>query len=241
MDWLWELPECPSTNTWAKENSAWLEHGQAVFTQQQTAGRGQWGRAWLAPAGVLTVSFVLDWPGSVSPGLTLGLGLGVLYAVEALCPIQPGVVGLKWPNDLYANNRKLGGILCETMPLNPGTRVIVGIGLNRAVDLTQASQLSQAISLSEMSQTVPGPDELLAKMRFYLLQAHGIITSQGLRPLLPDLNRRHILQDKQVVIERDQELLQGQVTGINPSGYLGLQLASGEMLTIQYGQIRAWD
>ncbi|MDS3860727.1 biotin--[acetyl-CoA-carboxylase] ligase [Thermosynechococcaceae cyanobacterium BACA0444] len=241
MDWLWELPECPSTNTWAKKNSAWLEHGQAVFTQQQTAGRGQWGRAWLAPAGVLTVSFVLDVPGVVRPGFTLGVGLGVIYAVEALCPIQPGVVGLKWPNDLYANNRKLGGILCETMPLNPGTRVIVGIGLNRAVDLTQAPQLSQAISLSEISQTVPGPYELLAKMRFYLLQAHSVMTNQGLTPLLPDLNRYHILQGQQILIQREQEIVKGRVTGINASGQLGLRLASGETITIAQGQITEWD
>ncbi|AFY59335.1 birA, biotin-(acetyl-CoA-carboxylase) ligase [Synechococcus sp. PCC 6312] len=239
-DWLWELAECPSTNTWAKENSARLKHGQAVFTPQQTAGRGQWGRAWLAPAGVLTVSFVLDLPGAICPGFTLGVGLAVLYAVEALCAFGPGGVGIKWPNDLYADDRKLGGILCETLPSKPGTRVIVGIGLNRAVDLAQAPHLSQAISLQQISETVPDQGELLEQIRVYLLQAWGVLIHQGLTPLVPDLNRYHILQGKQISIQRDQEIVKGIVTGINSKGQLELRLAAGETITIAQGQITEW-
>lgn len=239
MDWLWELPECPSTNTWAKENSAKLAHGQAVFTRNQTAGRGQYGREWFSPAGVLTVSFALDVPGAICSGFTLGVGLAMLYAVENLCQIQSGILGIKWPNDLYAHHRKLGGILCETIPLETSNRVIVGIGLNRTLSLSESLARDGVISLAELSEIVPSEYELLTKMRFYLLQAHSVMINQGLEPLLPELNRYHILQGRR--LEMEDANGHGIVTGINSQGHLCLRLDSGSVITIASGRIRHWQ
>ena len=65
--WLHWLAQTPSTNSWALAHAAELQHGDVVFTPQQTAGRGQGDRVWYSPPGVLTASFVLDGVNTTSP------------------------------------------------------------------------------------------------------------------------------------------------------------------------------
>ena len=107
-DWLYWVESCGSTNTWAMEHCKQLYHGDTVFTRQQTAGRGQRGRVWYAPSGVITASFILD---NISinqrSGLSLAVGLAVIYAVEDLIPKLTGTLQLKWPNDVLIQGRKV--------------------------------------------------------------------------------------------------------------------------------------
>lgn len=122
------LPAVDSTNTELMRRTRAGRHEPALLVaEQQTAGRGRLGRAWHSqPGDSLTFSLGLllapqDWWG-------LSLAVGVA-AAEALHP----QVRLKWPNDLWVGDAKLGGILIETAPggLEHRTRyVIVGIGLN---------------------------------------------------------------------------------------------------------------
>ncbi len=237
MAWLWELPECASTNTWALKNLHQLRHGDIIYTKRQTAGRGRQGRAWISPAGVLTFSVVLQMPTSAPCGLTLAAGLAVLYAIEDLLPATQGILGWKWPNDLYAKGRKFGGLLTEATRLGSKNWVVVGIGLNRTAEYAQAPELIQAISLQDISQPVPPAEALIEGIRFYLLQAQSLCQAKTLTPLIPALHQRHILQGKQVDIAVGQEHLQGIVIGIQDRGQLELQLPSGEVRTLAQGHI----
>ncbi len=235
--WLRYLPECGSTNTWAKEHRGELIHGDVVYTPKQTAGRGQQGRVWLAPPGVLTFSLNLDSVAPLAPGLTVVTGLALLYAVEALCPRIQDELGWKWPNDLYANGRKLAGVLTEVSTTETHPRMIIGIGLNRDLGKNQAPELTQAISLRDLSDTVPSDLELIKTIRFYLLQAYSVWQQQGLTPLLPALNQRHILQGKRVTIQQGQAQFDGIVGGITPDGGLYLHCDSGEVVVLSHGHV----
>jgi BirA family biotin operon repressor/biotin-[acetyl-CoA-carboxylase] ligase len=108
--------------------------GEALLAEYQTAGRGRRGRTWLAPpGGAICLSF--SWVFAEVPRDlgALGLVIGVC-ALQALQRRGVAGVGLKWPNDLLVEDRKLGGILLELRAESAGPAcVIIGIGLNVAL------------------------------------------------------------------------------------------------------------
>ncbi|AFU99037.1 bifunctional biotin--[acetyl-CoA-carboxylase] ligase/biotin operon repressor BirA [Simiduia agarivorans] len=123
-----------STNTRAVEASAQGIHGRVWLAEQQTAGRGRRGRAWVSPfAANLYLSMGWHFFGGAAAlsGLSLAVGVACARALASL-----GLTGLqlKWPNDLLVNGKKLGGILLEMTGDPAGEcRVVVGVGLNVAM------------------------------------------------------------------------------------------------------------
>ncbi len=250
LPWLHWLDTCPSTNTWAIAHLATLQHGDVVFTPQQTAGRGQHGRVWHSPPGVLTASVVLDRiPVVHLPVLSLGAGLAVIYAIEDCLPALQGVLRLKWANDILLDGRKLAGILCETSANGGVGRVVVGIGLNRCVDFNQAgldeNAIGRAISLHGVSADVPEPIVLLERLRHYLLQTAGLLQLEpenihqpaGLTAFLPALRSRDALVGHPITVVLGNEQVKGQAAGISDRGHLLLQLPDGEVRSFVSGHI----
>lgn len=258
--WLHWLETCPSTNTWAIAHFADLQHGDVVFTQRQTAGRGQHNRTWHAPTGVLTASIVLQQVPAVHlPGLSLAAGLAAIYAVEDLLPSLQGVLRLKWPNDVLIDGRKLAGILCEVTHGNessqtssssktqiPNAQVVVGIGLNCYVEFAQAELglVGNAVSLHQVSSFVPDELPLLERLRHYLLQAATLLclkghgsSSQGLSALLPDLRHRDALLGSNVTLDLQGKQFSGQAAGIDECGRLLLLLPDGKLRAFASGSV----
>jgi BirA family biotin operon repressor/biotin-[acetyl-CoA-carboxylase] ligase len=234
--WLHYLETCPSTNTWAIANSAILNHGDVVFTQHQTAGRGQHGRIWHSPTGVLTTSIILDQiPAAQLPTFSLAAGLAVIYALEDLLPNLPELQ-LKWPNDVLFKQRKLAGILCEATANGTSSRIVVGIGLNVNVDFDQAE--INALSLHQISSTIPDNLEVLERLRHYLLEAASLLSleNKGIAALLPAIRSRDALVGQLISIV-GKETIAGQAAGISDRGYLLLKLPNGEMREFISGHI----
>ncbi|AUT02696.1 biotin--[acetyl-CoA-carboxylase] ligase [Nostoc sp. CENA543] len=105
--------------------------GNVVIATQQTSGKGQWGRQWISQTGGLYLSVAINphIAANASYQLTLATAWGITHQLRQ-CGIN---VGIKWPNDLVLEGRKLGGILTETK-VNQGqiTQAIVGVGINWA-------------------------------------------------------------------------------------------------------------
>ncbi|HLO50859.1 MAG TPA: biotin--[acetyl-CoA-carboxylase] ligase [Kamptonema sp.] len=249
-EWLHWVDTCPSTNTWASDRASELQHGDVVFTRRQTSGRGQQGRIWYAPTGVLTASFVCDrLPVTKLPGLSLAAALAVIYAIEDLLPNCQDLLRLKWPNDVLINERKLAGILCEATSSNTSknVRAILGIGLNRCVNFAEAGLDINAVSLHEISGIVPDEVSLLERLRHYLLEASGILAmsdmsaeNAGLAKLLPELRHRDMLRDRTVTLELPEKSISGQAVGIDALGRLLIRLSDNRVQAFNSGRVR-WD
>jgi len=120
-DYLKRLERIPGSNTQA----------QVCITELQSAGRGRRGRRWISPYGSnLYLSFATRVSGArlASGGLSLAVSIAVLHALQH-CGVSG--LGLKWPNDIYFQGRKLAGILLDLSGESGGPyRVIAGIGIN---------------------------------------------------------------------------------------------------------------
>ena len=130
------VDEVDSTNRVLMEEArAGAAYGEVLVADHQTAGRGRLGRTWTAPAGAnLLVSVLLRPPESMSVDqayrLTMAAGLAAAAACEAVAGVRPG---LKWPNDLEVDDRKLAGLLAESVVAGRTLEaVVVGMGLNVA-------------------------------------------------------------------------------------------------------------
>jgi BirA family transcriptional regulator, biotin operon repressor / biotin---[acetyl-CoA-carboxylase] ligase len=237
-EWLHVLEQCPSTNSWAAEATT-LQHGDVVFTRQQTAGRGQHGRSWQSPPGVLTASFVLAAiPVEQLAGIGLVAGLAVIDAVEERVPTLQGELRLKWTNDVFLQGRKLAGILCEsaTKSADRSARVIVGVGLNRCAEFAGAEELAQRISLHEVGVA---PDELplLERLRHHLLIAAERLRASGMTARLNDLRQRDFLLGRVITVETAIESVTGEAIGISDRGELRLRLENGTERAFRSGHV----
>jgi BirA family biotin operon repressor/biotin-[acetyl-CoA-carboxylase] ligase len=158
------LPSVESTNTaliTAAQDGA--PHASVLVAEEQTAGKGRLGRTWTAPArSGLFVSILVrpELPAAAWTWLPLLAGLAAREAVARACQLE---LGLKWPNDLVVGSgeladRKVGGILCETVP--GATAVVAGIGIN--VTLRQHElPVPQAASLALAGAESTDRDTLL--------------------------------------------------------------------------------
>jgi BirA family transcriptional regulator, biotin operon repressor / biotin---[acetyl-CoA-carboxylase] ligase len=120
-----------STNERAKElASAGAPGGLVVTATAQTAGRGRRGTAWFAPPGscLLYSALLRPFAADQAPLLPLAIPIAVCEAAEAMAPVR---CQLKWPNDVWVDERKVAGVLVEARP-DEGWAV-VGVGLNIAI------------------------------------------------------------------------------------------------------------
>ncbi|GAA3927535.1 biotin--[acetyl-CoA-carboxylase] ligase [Microbacterium soli] len=135
---LLALPECGSTNAELRERATDAEgwpHLSVLLTDTQTSGRGRLDRTWSTPPGTaMAVSVLLrELPADVGDWGWIPLAAGVAM-VDAVAAQLPGhEVGLKWPNDVLVDGRKICGILAEVT----GSAVIVGTGVNTVMAAAQ--------------------------------------------------------------------------------------------------------
>ena len=118
-----------STNLYLRRLAATAADGTAVIAASQTAGRGRMGRSFLSPAGGLYLSVLLrpDCEAARLPSLTPLAALAVCRAVEGVCGAR---CGIKWPNDVLLDGKKICGILVESVLGGEKPCVIVGVGIN---------------------------------------------------------------------------------------------------------------
>lgn len=173
-----KLDAIDSTNHFLKALSAQenCENFTVVSTESQTEGKGQRGSGWVSESGKnLTFSVLYN---QKVDGITSLFTLNIMVAlsvVEALKLISNLNFVIKWPNDILAENKKIGGILIENTFKNSGeVQSIIGIGLN--VNQSQFENLPQASSLYLLENKLFDKDSLLIfivnQLEFNLSQLH---------------------------------------------------------------------
>lgn len=247
--WLTVLDTCPSTNSWTLEHQDSCEHGQCVFTRHQTAGKGQRGRTWISDPGVLTATFAISLQNPSWAGLLpIATGLAVCETCQEFCPATQ--FDLKWPNDVWADHRKLAGILCEGRLQADGTVFIaVGIGLNVSPswDDKEISRYCQEtgsitpIALSNLLPDPPKPENLLAPIRERLLHHVQNLSPDRRQSILTAFENKNILKNQTITvtdIPGTTDTLCGLVQGIDAEGRLLVRTSDDTIVTISAGRVR---
>jgi BirA family biotin operon repressor/biotin-[acetyl-CoA-carboxylase] ligase len=231
LEWFAELE---STSTWLSRQSSPLRgHFRAVIAEHQTGGRGRDGKVWLSPpcSGLcLSMAYTfLKTPANL-PGLTLAIGVGM---AEALKEIGARGIALKWPNDLVADDGKLGGILTEVHSDGQGGKaVVVGLGLN--VDLPDSMRYAPPTSwtrkisdLAACMETVPDAAELAATAIATLIDSISGFEREGLGAFRSRWLAFDWLKGKTISVEQGQERVSGVADGIDEDGALLVKTGEG--------------
>ena len=213
--------------------------GLVVISDRQSAGRGRMGRLWFSPRGVnLYFSILLRPPVGLSQISTLPLAVGCAL-MRAIARIAPGLpVRLKWPNDLFVGERKLGGVLCEmAAETDRVTHVGVGIGLNvnlRRRDLP-ASLSRKATSLAMETRRSFSRPGTLAEILNQLEPVYTTWCAEGLEPFLPEIAAADLLMGRHVRIEQTGRTVEGAAGGVQADGTLLLRLPDGARTSVCSG------
>ena len=227
------LPQCDSTNRWAKENHAQLVPFGAVYTMDQTGGRGRLGRRWENAAGqALYYTAVITLP-LVQPE-TLPQ-LMSLVAADALRQQYGAECQIKWPNDLLLDGKKIAGILCESTqdPQNPDVRVwVLGIGVNLAQpkvhfdaqDLPHAGSLAMAGYPVHAQQDAP---ELAARITALLAQRLEAFAAEGFAPLRKDYCAACVNLGRSVTWQVGETTASGKCVDVDDTGRLVVETGAG--------------
>lgn len=201
-------------------------HGCALFfAEHQTSGVGRQGRPWIsAPAGG-SLAFSLLRRFRVAPAALSGLSLVVGIAVAEALAVDG--VGLKWPNDLVAHGRKLGGILVNLQSMPEGDcMAVIGIGLNLELPDSAAGDIDQPwTDLARLVGAAPARNALAARLLDRLLPALAQFEVAGFAPFQSRWRDLDALAGKPVRIHDGPRVHDGVSAGITQGGALRLRPA----------------
>ncbi|MFK7161541.1 biotin--[acetyl-CoA-carboxylase] ligase [Marinospirillum sp. MEB164] len=233
-------PSCASTNLLLHER---LQQGQTIHqamivTDLQTAGRGRRGRAWISPLGS---SICLSWgwrfEGSAQQLEGLSLAVGVVL-VQVLQELGIEGVGLKWPNDLYTAEGKLGGILIELAgDLAGPCELILGVGLNDTRPQQQAEIDQPLAYLSDYTKTLPDKNQLAALLTQAVFTLLASYLEQGFAAYTEKWNELHLWRDRQVRVLAHGQQEQVRLGGVNQRGELEVFNHAGASRFLSGGEI----
>lgn len=230
-----------STNDLLKQAARDGEPEGLVFVaDEQVAGRGRRGRSWTAPSGTSLLSSTLLRPAwlAASDAFLMTM-LAAVAAAEAIESTTGLTVGLKWPNDLQIDGRKLGGILVETELTESAIHwVVIGCGINVNWDPRAIPELAH--SATSLSAELGRPLDRRALLGALLscLDARYLDLHRGARSALHrDWRNRLITLGQPVRAETPQGVLLGIATDVTPDGALVLQDQHGQPHIISAGDV----
>ena len=227
-----------STNLEAlRQAKAGAPEGVCIVAREQTAGRGRLERSWHSQrdAGIY-FSIVLRpaFATSAWPLLTLMAALAVVEALRKSCSIQADI---KWPNDVYINERKVCGILAETTE----TAAVIGIGINLTNGSLPADLRRTATSIEDATNQNVEPERILTDLVNALAERYETLQTAG--------GREHTIRewcahstyafDRQVRVSFNSESFVGVTRGLDGDGALRVETADGKLRLVRAGEVTA--
>jgi len=221
-----------STNTWL------LKHKQCdvlCLAEAQLAGRGRHGKQWVSPAtGNIYLSYCHCFAGLPKTFSLSTLAVGIAVC-EALKEIGLQGHGLKWPNDIYINNKKLAGILLETA--GSLQQVVIGIGLN--ITLDSQTKIDQPwCCLDDVLSTSVDRNMLIAFILNHVQKQLDGLQQEKTESFRMQWQQWDILLNKRVNVVRGRESMRGRVIDINANGQLGIQFSQGDLHYLSAAEVK---
>ena len=231
--------ETESTNTDLQRRAARQNiHQLALTTEYQRAGRGRLGRRWQSPVAqniALSVGWQFNRGAAALEGLSLAIGASLAEALDDAFGVS---LKLKWPNDLYLNDRKCGGVLVDVSgDLTHSCTVIVGVGLNLVIGERAGEAIDQP--WAALGSVLPAGASRSAVLGVMLDALSAVLQSYvlgGFEQWHARYGRRDWLFGQAVVTEGPKSV-RGLAAGVSKEGALLIQ-SNGEMLPIFAGEAR---
>lgn len=244
VGWAIEVvDETASTNDAVRDlGMRGAQHGRVVFAEQQLRGRGRRQNRWLSAKGrdlMFSVLLRPESPPELWPRITTLAALAICKAIEAELPLQPEI---KWPNDVYLNDRKVSGLLAESFSGGTGLFLVLGIGINVNSREFPPELQSTATSLAiECANTVIELDRsrLAGAILRTLGDELGRLTD-GFGEAMREARERSWLLGKTVRATVDGRELFGRAIDLNHEGHLVLALPDGSISTLGSAEEVRW-
>ncbi|MDT9587709.1 MAG: bifunctional biotin--[acetyl-CoA-carboxylase] ligase/biotin operon repressor BirA [Candidatus Arsenophonus melophagi] len=213
-----------STNQYLLESIDQLNSGDVCIAEYQTFGRGRRGRYWVSPFGC-NINLSLYWHLHRGPTTAIGLSLVVgIVIAETLNKIIGNNIKLKWPNDLYLNEKKIAGILIE-MISSPGNtaHIVIGIGLNVSMSCNDIKKSNQ--EWTNLEQDGVSIERNIIASQIILALRHELVQFEKYG-FIPFIKRWLVLDNflhKKVKLHIGNQIEIGIVKGINEYGAILLE------------------
>ncbi|MFI4889241.1 MAG: biotin--[acetyl-CoA-carboxylase] ligase [Steroidobacterales bacterium] len=211
------------------------------IAESQHAGRGRNGRSWIAPPGsgvTMSVGWTFREAGRDLPALSLAVGVAVAHALS-----RAGARGvmLKWPNDIWFDDRKIGGILLELRTESDGRAfVVIGIGINVTLGAEAHRDLEaggvRAAALSDACAGQPSRNEIAGAILDELLGMLLQFEHEGFAPFLAPWAMLDALNGRASRVLRGDSCIVGRACGVDGEGALLLEV-DGEMWKFRSGEV----
>ena len=223
--------------------------GLMVVTGCQTAGRGRLGRPWASPRDVgIYASLILHPPMDVVTLIPLAVGCALAEAVEEELEMkneEPRMknreckMGVKWPNDVLINGKKISGILAELEWGGGGATVVVGVGINVTTELKDLPRRTLYPASSILVETGAALDRLalLERWREKFDALYGEVKAHGSAPLVRRWERWDALKGHPVRINTQAGWIEGVGDGIDADGALFVHHPDGTRTRVVAGDV----
>ncbi len=228
-----------STNTEAVRHARLgADEGLCVVAREQSAGRGRQGRVWVsAKDDGLYFSIVLRprFDPRSFPLITLMAGVAVYDSLKEF-GITPDI---KWVNDLLVNDKKIAGILAESVETPQGIAVIVGIGVNLTSRSFPPEIAGSATSVEAETGKLLPPDELCSALVRYLTYFYELLSGDdGAAEIVGEWRRRSsYFNDKPVRVTLQNKSFEGTTDGLEENGALRVKTRDGSVTIVQAGDV----
>jgi BirA family biotin operon repressor/biotin-[acetyl-CoA-carboxylase] ligase len=231
-----------STNSYLVEQSQNnAPSGFICFAEHQTAGKGRRGRHWVSPYGSNIYMSIL-WrfqQGGIAGTAGLSLAIGVAV-IRALKEHHINDVGLKWPNDIYCQGKKLGGILIEVSGEADGPcAAVIGLGLNLFLPETEAQSITQAwTDLTKIIGENPVcRNKLAGTLLDHILSVINGFEAVGIKAYLDEWRSYDCLKGQRATLYIGQQQVEGITCGIDDNGLLLIKRSDGSIQAFASGEV----
>ena len=202
--------------------------GLVYLADFQFGGKGRRGRQWMSPFGrnlAISMGFATQKPLSQLGGMSLVVGLAIASVLENLGVQQ---LALKWPNDVFLQGRKLGGVLIELIHRPQRTEFVVGFGVNVALTAEEIRTIGQPVSDLRGAGVSTSRSALAVACIQSLSRYIELFERQGFAPFVSAFNDIHLYQGKTCTLLQGDQQIAGRVDGVGTEGELILQTEQGE-------------
>lgn len=241
VDKIFLFDSLPSTNNYLIENASHF-YGQTIvcLAEQQTAGRGRLGREWVSPfAANIYLSLLWNFPFNISElgGLNIVIGVAVAESIKEAANIDE--IELKWPNDIFYKDKKLGGILIDIIgEYNGSCSAVIGIGVNVRMPSTRSSKIQKPwTDMFAASNKHIQRNKIIGILLTKLIDSLSTFEKKGITNFIKNWNTMDYLSGKKTVVKSGANSFKGQAKGINQHGHLVLHTDSGEMALVTTGDV----